>query len=163
MEGFTICRPRILAASPAHAPRELGGSPRPAGIKTRRHRQTDNLERHRAQDGYSAQASVSETVSAGVALTVKPRRTVSTGAIILSGQVQGPLPEGGVIVELLVHYRGAWVPFRAPRTNSQGHFRVSYRFEGAIGRFPFRAEVPAGQSELPYSSGYSNTVSVSSG
>jgi hypothetical protein len=109
---------------------------------------------------YSARASVVETVRAGVALRVTPRRPASTGTIRLSGQVQGPIPAHGVIVELLVHYRGRWEPLRTPRTGREGRFAASYQFQGAVGRFPFRAEVFGGQSGFPYSLGASNLVNV---
>ena len=112
---------------------------------------------------YTTQASVEESVRAGVKLSVSPRRTTSTGTIVLSGRVQRPLPSHGVIVEMLVHYRGHWEPFRTPRTDSSGRFRVAYHFEGAVGNFPFRAEVPAGQADFPFSGGYSDIVDVSTG
>ncbi len=111
--------------------------------------------------GYSAESLVKENVAAGVRLDVSPRAIAATGMITLSGVVEGPIPAQGAIVELLVHYRGHWEPFRAPRTNAAGHFRATYQFEGAIGRFPFRAEVPAGQAGYPYTSGYSPPVTVS--
>jgi 5-hydroxyisourate hydrolase-like protein (transthyretin family) len=101
-----------------------------------------------------------ETVRAGVALRVTPRHPASTGTIRLSGQVQGPIPARGVIVELLVHYRGHWEPLRTPRTRADGRFEAFYRFQGAVGRFPFRAEVFAGQAGFPYSLGASNLVHV---
>jgi hypothetical protein len=113
--------------------------------------------------GYSARASVQETVGAGVALRVTPRRTASTGTIRLSGRVRGPIPAHGVIVELLVHYLGQWQPFRTPRTDGAGRFAVSYRFQGGVGRFPFRAQVPAGQAGFPFSEGFSRAIAVSAG
>ncbi len=109
---------------------------------------------------YAAQAGVSETVGAGVQLQVSPRSTSPTGTIILSGRVLGPIPKGGVLAELLVYYRGHWEPFRTPRTNSQGRFRIAYQFEGAVGRFPFEAEVPTGQAGFAFSTGSSALVSV---
>jgi hypothetical protein len=63
-------------------------------------------------------------------------------------------------VDLLVHYRGRWEPFRTPRTNSHGRFRVAYHFEGGVGHFPFRAEVPAGQAGFPFGTGNSRVVNV---
>jgi hypothetical protein len=113
------------------------------------------------ETGYAAQATISETVQASVKLTITPGHTRPTGTIILSGKVQGPIPHHGAIVELLVHYHGAWEPFRTPRTNSKGRFKVAYQFQGAIGRFPFRIKIPAGQANFPYTSGYSNTVNIS--
>jgi hypothetical protein len=111
--------------------------------------------------GYAARAQVRESVSAGVQLSVSPRRASSTGTITLSGRVVGPIPSQGVIVGLLVHYRGHWEPFRTPRTDGNGRFSVIYQFQGSVGRFAFRAEVFGGQSGLPYTTGTSTPVDVS--
>jgi hypothetical protein len=110
---------------------------------------------------YAAQATVKESVSASVQFTVTPHQTSSRGEIILTGKVAGPIPKGGVKVELLVHYRGAWQPFRTPRTKPNGGFRVKYKFQNASGRFPFRAAVPAGQTGFPFTEGTSRLVNVS--
>jgi hypothetical protein len=109
---------------------------------------------------YGAQASVHESVAAGVQLKVAPRRTGSSGTIRLSGRVSGPLPPQGVLVGLLVHYRGRWEPFRTPRTDAHGRFSVAYQFQGSVGRFPFRAQVFGGQAGFPYVHGESRTVAV---
>jgi len=109
---------------------------------------------------YAARATLEESVGAGVALKVSPRRTNPTGMIVLSGRVAGPIPRRGVVVELLVHYLGRWEPFRTPRTDSNGHFSVAYQFQGSVGRFPFRAEVLGGQSGFPYGQGASRAVDV---
>ncbi len=109
---------------------------------------------------YAAVAKVEESVSAGVQLSVSPHRTGTEGTITLSGKVEGPIPRQGVVVDLLVHYRGRWEPFRSPRTNSHGGFRVVYQFEGGIGRFPFRALAFGGQSGFPFSNGESEVVNV---
>ncbi len=113
--------------------------------------------------GYAAEARVQESVHAGVLLDVSPRLTGSEGTITLSGEVEGPVPQQGVVVDLLVHYRGRWEPFRTPRTNSHGRFHVLYQFEGGVGRFPFRALAFAGQSGFPFSSGESGVVDVTTG
>jgi len=110
---------------------------------------------------YAAVADVRETVRAGVRLSVSPSHTGPEGTIVLSGTVEGPIPPQGAIVDLLVHYRGRWEPFRTPRTNAHGRFRVVYQFEGGVGRFPFRAEVPGGQAGFPFGSGESRVVDVS--
>ena len=112
------------------------------------------------ESGYAAQARIQESVRAGVQLGVSPHRTGSEGMITLSGKVDGPIPRQGVVVDLLVHYRGRWEPFRTPRTNSHGRFRVLYQFEGGVGRFPFRALAFGGQSGFPFSSGESGAVDV---
>jgi hypothetical protein len=113
-----------------------------------------------ADADYSATAKVQESVRAGVKLSVSPRTTGSEGTITLSGRVLGPVPAQGVVVELLVHYRGHWEPFRDPRTDSHGRFRVVYQFQGGIGRFPFRAEVPGVQAGFPFGNGNSQVVDV---
>ncbi len=116
-----------------------------------------------ADTNYTTTGEITESVAAGVQLTIAPRRTSSNGMIVLTGQVLGPVPRRGTIVDLLVHYRGQWEPFRTPRTDAHGHFEVVYQFEGGIGRFPFRASVPAGQAGFPFSSGYSKVVDVTTG
>jgi hypothetical protein len=112
-------------------------------------------------DAYASYTQITEYVDAGARLSVSPRSTSPTGTIVLSGRVLGPIPAHGVIAELLVHYRGHWEPFRAPRTNSKGRFRVVYQFEGAVGSFPFRVKVPGDQAGFAFSTGYSASVSVS--
>ncbi len=110
----------------------------------------------------SASASIGESVRASVALRVSPRRIASTGSIVLRGKVAGPLPRSGVSVQLLVRYRGHWEPFRSPRTDAAGRFRVRYGFQGAVGRFPFRAQVLSGQAGFPYLGAASVPAIVSS-
>ncbi len=110
--------------------------------------------------GYAAVAKIAEAVGAGVRLDVSPHSTGSEGTITLKGRVLGPVPPGGVVVELLVHYRGRWEPFRAPRTDSRGRFQVVYQFEGGVGRFPFKAMVFGGQGSFPFTIGESRTVDV---
>jgi len=109
---------------------------------------------------YAAVAQIAEAVEAGVKLSVSPHRTGSEGTITLSGQVLGPVPAQGVAVELLVHYRGRWEPFRVPQTDSRGRFEVVYQFEGGIGRFPFRVSVLGGQAGFPFAHGESRAVDV---
>ena len=109
---------------------------------------------------YAASAKIAEAVEAGVQLTVSPRRTGSEGTITLGGHVLGPVPAQGVAVELLVHYRGRWEPFRVPQTDSRGRFEVVYQFQGGIGRFPFRASVLGGQAGFPFAHGESRAVDV---
>jgi hypothetical protein len=110
---------------------------------------------------YAATVLVHETIKAGVQLNITSRNTDPTGPIILSGRVQGPIPPQGTIVELLVKYHGRWVPFRTPRTKSNGTFRTTYKFENDIGLWPFWARIPTGQAGYPYTTGYSNIVNVS--
>ncbi len=113
-----------------------------------------------ADSSYAASAKLHESVRAGVQLTVNPRTTTSDGTITLSGKVFGSIPPQGVVVELLVHYRGRWEPFRDPRTDERGRFHVVYQFQGGIGRFPFRAVVFGNQGGFPFAPGESRTVDV---
>jgi len=113
-----------------------------------------------ADGDYAATAKLRESVRAGLRLTVSPRTTGSEGTITLSGRVLGPVPPQGVVVELLVHYRGRWEPFRDPRTDARGRFHVVYRFEGGVGRFPFRALVFGSQGGFPFAPGESRMVDV---
>lgn len=112
---------------------------------------------------YSARAIIRESVGAGVQLRVSPTHTGPDGTIRLTGRVSGPVPAQGVLVGLLVHYRGQWEPFRTPRTDSHGRFSVAYQFQGGVGRFPFRAQVFGGQAGFPYAHGESGTVVVRTG
>ncbi len=109
---------------------------------------------------YAATATITESVAAGVRLSVTPQRTGSEGTVTLTGRVLGPVPPQGVSVDLLVHYRGHWEPFRTPRTDAAGRFTVVYQFEGALGRFPFRAEVPPSQADFYFGRGLSGVVDV---
>ena len=113
-----------------------------------------------ADSAYAAQAKIEESVGAGVQLNVDPHHTSAEGTITLSGRVLGPVPAQGVVVELLVHYRGRWEPFRNPRTDSRGRFQVVYQFQGGVGRFPFRALAFGGQAGFPFLHGESGAVDV---
>jgi hypothetical protein len=74
----------------------------------------------------SAEVKIEESVGAGVQLSVTPRHTGSEGTITLNGLALGPVPSQGVAVELLVHYRGRWEPFRsrAPPTSPKFGSRI---------------------------------------
>jgi hypothetical protein len=110
---------------------------------------------------YTTTATVVETVSAGVLLSIAPHNTNPTGTIVLKGRVSGPIPRQGAIIELLVHYHGEWVPLHVSlRTNRHGSFHVAYKFQGAVGRFPIWAKVPSGQAGFPYGRGSSNIINV---
>jgi hypothetical protein len=124
-------------------------------------RQIEVAYKDAGRHGYTATAKLLERVRAGVRLHIRPLRTLRTGTIVLTGRVLGHVPRHGVLVALLVHYRGKWVPFRTPHTNRRGRFKVAYRFQGAVGRFPFCAQVPGGQAHFPYSDGRSEVIHVS--
>ncbi len=101
------------------------------------------------EPGYTTSVGVSELVRAGVLLSAAPARTSSQGRVTFSGRVLGAPAHGGVIVELLVRYRGRWQPIRTPRTGPAGRFRISYVFQGARGVFPFKVTVPGRTGGVP--------------
>ena len=115
------------------------------------------------EPGYTTSVQVSELVRAGVLLSAAPARTSSQGRVTFSGRVLGAPSHGGVIVELLVRYRGRWQPIRTPRTGPGGRFRISYAFQGARGVFPFKVTVPGGQAAFPYAAGASRVLPVRAG
>jgi hypothetical protein len=110
-----------------------------------------------SESGYSVQATVQESVRAGVQLTLSRKRGAHE-TITLKGRVDGPVPRQGAIVDLLVFYRGSWQPFRTPQTKSNGEFEETYEFQGGEGVFPFRARVPGGQAGFPFREGLSRVV-----
>jgi hypothetical protein len=111
---------------------------------------------------YAAQAKITESVSAGIALHVTPRRTGTTGTVVLRGQVQGPIPAGGVNLEIEVWYHSRWVAFHAPHTRADGRFSLRYEFQGTTGRFPFRVKALT-ENGFPYRTGHSRGVKVVAG
>ena len=110
--------------------------------------------------GYAAVAKLAESVDAGVQLGVSPRRTGSEGEITLSERVLGPVPSQGVIVELLVHYRGHWEPFRDPRTDSRGRFRGRLPIPGRNRAVPIPCGGVREPGRLPIRTGESRAVDV---
>jgi len=116
-----------------------------------------------SDSAYAATARVQETVAAGVHLHATTIIPGPNGTIRITGRVSGPIPHQGTLVQILVHWRGHWELIRNPRTHSDGTFHVAYQFQGDIGTFPFRAEIPTGQAGFPYTRAYSNTVTVATG
>jgi hypothetical protein len=109
---------------------------------------------------YTATATTTENVGAGAHITITPTHTSPTGTITIKGTINGPIPHQGVLVQILVRYQGEWVTIRNPRTNHNGTFHTNYQFHHAIGTFPFRIEIPTGQTNYPYTRGYSNTINT---
>lgn len=109
---------------------------------------------------YAATLAINELVHASLSLTVTKRPTNPHGTLKLTGTVSGPIPHQGAIIYLLVHYRGSWETIRTSRTKPTGHFKLTYQFQGSIGRFPFRVATPGGQANFPYLSGYSKIIAV---
>jgi hypothetical protein len=113
-----------------------------------------------SETAYAATATVRESVSASARLEIIQPSRSPTGTIYFAGKVQGPIPRQGTLVQILVHWHGHWELLRNPRTNSNGYFHAEYQFQGSIGAFPFRAEIPTGQTNFPYTHGYSNSITI---
>jgi hypothetical protein len=116
-----------------------------------------------SDNSYTATATVHETVSASAHLEISQRSKSPTGTISFTGKVQGPIPHQGTLVQILVHWHDHWELIRNPRTNNNGSFHAEYQFQGSTGTFPFRAEIPTGQTNFPYTRGYSNTINITTG
>lgn len=107
--------------------------------------------------------SLSLDVRAGIALTIKPRRTGVGGTIFFHGRLRGgPVPSDGK--QLVLEARspgGPWIEFQVVRTDARGRFHASYRFKfpgPAIYQFRARSEP---ESDYPYAAGASSVLAVS--
>jgi hypothetical protein len=111
----------------------------------------------------TATTSVRLRVRAGLRLAIRPRRARRGQAIRFDGRLLGaPLPRGGKQIVLLARAsRGAWVRFNVIRTDREGRFRTTYRFQqpGAA-TYRFRA-LSLAEAAYPYAAGGSNVVRVS--
>ena len=110
---------------------------------------------------YSYTRDITQNVSAGITLHVAPHRITPHENVTLTGRLLGGYIGNGQIVELEVHYLGAWQVFNTPRTKPNGTFKVNYRFKGSTGVFPFRARIRTTEG-YPYTLGYSPTHDVHS-
>jgi hypothetical protein len=110
----------------------------------------------------TATAAVRLRVRAGLRLAIHPRHVGRGQAIRFAGRLLGaPLPRGGKQIVLMARAsRGAWVRFNVIRTDRQGRFRTTYRFQqpGAA-TYRFRA-LSLAEAAYPYAAGGSNVVRV---
>jgi hypothetical protein len=111
----------------------------------------------------AAQAAVALRVRAGLRLSIRPRVARRGRAIRFDGRLLGgPLPRGGKQIVLVARAsRGGWVRFNVIRTDPDGRFRTTYRFQqpGAA-TYRFRA-LSLAEAAYPYVAGGSNVVRVS--
>jgi hypothetical protein len=118
---------------------------------------------HRTGDG---------AVSARLHVATRPqvhlrpaRRHLRNGQrLILRGRVPGPIPAGGVIVQLKTWRaeKHSWQVFSNPHTRSDGRFTGTYwftRVPPGTFRYRIKAVVPT-QSSYPYAVGWSRVVAV---
>jgi hypothetical protein len=110
----------------------------------------------------TATAAVRLRVRAGLRLAIHPRVARQGRAIRFAGRLLGgPLPRGGkqiVLVARAAH--GGWVRFNVIRTERDGRFHTTYRFQqpGAA-TYRFRA-LSLAEAAYPYAAGGSNVVRV---
>ena len=133
----------------------------PRGVSSR-----DLTFRYRSHVGDTiptATATVRLRVRAGLRLAIRPRHARSGQAIRFDGRLLGaPLPRGGKqIVLLALASRGGWVRFNVIRTDREGRFRTTYRFQQpGTATYRFRA-LSLAEAAYPYAAGGSNVVRVS--
>jgi hypothetical protein len=110
----------------------------------------------------TATATVHLRVRAGLRLAIRPRIARRGQAIRFAGRLLGgPLPPGGKQIVLMARAsRGGWVRFNVIRTERDGSFHTTYRFQqpGAA-TYRFRA-LSLAEAAYPYAAGGSNVVRV---
>jgi hypothetical protein len=102
-------------------------------------------------------------VRAGLRLTIRPRHARRGQAIRFEGRLLGaPLPRGGKQIVLTARAsHGGWVRFNVIRSDLEGRFRTTYRFQQAgAATYRFRA-LSLAEAAYPYAAGGSNIVRVS--
>jgi hypothetical protein len=102
------------------------------------------------------------SVRAGIALSIRPRLASVGRSIVFRGQLLGgSIPRGGKQLVLEARStRGSWLEFNVIRANARGLYRASYRFKfpGPI-RYQFRV-VSEPEADYPFAAGSSNVVAV---
>jgi len=109
-----------------------------------------------------SQAGASIQVPAASTIRPRPRRLRNGQSVRFVGKVQSlPTPAAGKLVELQVTLSGRWQTFRTTRTDTDGKWRVRYRFRRSCGRtrYRFRARLPA-EVGYPYETGVSRAKKV---
>ncbi|NLT04886.1 MAG: hypothetical protein GXY03_01115 [Solirubrobacterales bacterium] len=97
-------------------------------------------------------------------LSLKPsrKRLRNGGRVVLSGRLaRGPIPSGGVLVQLQARRSTGWQTFGTARTDRRGRYELGYRFSRTTGvqRYQMRALV-ASQSTYPYATGASKPIAL---
>lgn len=115
-------------------------------------------------------SSGAQTVlEADVRVAVKPKITIHAqrkhlrnGQVLkLKGSVPGPIPAGGVLVEVQVWRGTYWQVFETTRTGPKGGYRAKYRFSFTTvsTKYKMRTRIPP-QSSYPYLSNHSKPVFI---
>ena len=103
-------------------------------------------------------------VAAGTTLRVDRSRVRNGDSVLFAGRLRGGyLPSAGKLVMLQAYVPGRdrWITFATPRSDRNGVWSYSYRFEATSGvvRYKFRARVPR-ESGYPFEPGRSGLVAV---
>jgi len=110
-----------------------------------------------------AERQVQIGVAAASSISVSKRRVPNGGRVVFSGRMRSlPVPPMGKIVELQWRVGGAdWGTFRTVRTDTQGRWRLPYRFSRirSTVKLAFRARVPA-EGDYPFLSGGSRVKRI---
>ena len=106
-------------------------------------------------------ATVRVLVPARLSFRARPRSVINGEALLLRGQVRGPIPSDGKQLVTQAYYRGRWRTFKLLRTDASGRYRYVYRFDGTRGRvvYPLRA-VATKEATFPYERGASKVRRV---
>ncbi|MDA0139841.1 hypothetical protein [Solirubrobacter deserti] len=113
----------------------------------------------------SSSAETTVLAAARVAARARHTRVRNGSSAVISGRVEGPIPDGGVLVGLEVRSNGRWVPVatnrRWVRTRPSGTYSLSYRFRSTFSPTRYRFRVVADEdSAFQYTRGTSRSVSV---
>ncbi len=109
-----------------------------------------------------ATRTLSESVRAGLRLSVSPHTASMGSAIFFRGRLEGgPVPSDGKQLVLEARSPGSpWIEFDVVRSDARGRYRASYRF-----KFPGPADyqfrvLSEPESDYPFAAGSSNLVEV---
>jgi hypothetical protein len=114
----------------------------------------------------TGQATV--TVPARIALSITPAAVRWSGAVSISGQLEGGyVPPDGVALELMVRYPGSVrpTPLQPMRTNASGGFafRWSYGAGRGVVTYPLWVETTATESDFPFTNAQSRHIMITFG
>jgi hypothetical protein len=107
-------------------------------------------------------AEVKARIPARSSIAVSRRYLLNGQAVDFTGRLlQGPVPDGGKLIDLQAFFRSRWRTIATPRADERGNWRFRYRFEATSGlvRYRFRARVRR-EAAYPYELGYSRPVTV---
>jgi hypothetical protein len=110
---------------------------------------------------HPAAAEVKLVVPASSTLKANKHRVQNGSSVRFSGRIGRPVVDGLKIIDLQAFYRNKWRTFATPRTDKDGAWKYTYRFEATSGvvTYKFRVRVRR-EASYPYKLGYSKVVKV---